>query len=142
MSPLPTMSLRAAPEHHALLRDIARAIRTRPELVDAIQDAIRRDTPGDVPQRNIDEGVLRDVIRRISEHDDVLRTLTQRVDDLAVEPAKVPTIVTAAEPPLEGAPAPAGEPVATPGTDGATPQEQRHQLPTPRCGRESARPAD
>ena len=82
MSPLPTMSLRAAPEHHALLRDIARAIRTRPELAYVLRDVIRCDTQGDMPQRNADEGVLQDVLRRVAEHDDVLRDVLRHVAEL------------------------------------------------------------
>jgi hypothetical protein len=39
---LPTMSLRASPEHHQLIRDIATALRTRPELADVLQPVIDR----------------------------------------------------------------------------------------------------
>jgi hypothetical protein len=49
--PLPTMSLRAASEHHQLIRDIATALRTRPELADVLRDVLQtqhdiRDTNG------------------------------------------------------------------------------------------------
>jgi hypothetical protein len=39
--PLPTMSLRAAPEHHQLIRDIATALRTRPELAGVLRDVLQ-----------------------------------------------------------------------------------------------------
>jgi hypothetical protein len=39
--PLPTMSLRAAPEHHQLIRDIATALRTRPELADVLRGVLQ-----------------------------------------------------------------------------------------------------
>jgi hypothetical protein len=35
--PLPTITLRVAPEHHRLFRDIGAAIRTRPELANVLQ---------------------------------------------------------------------------------------------------------
>jgi hypothetical protein len=34
---LPTMSVRAAPEHQALIRDLSRAIRTEPSLADLLR---------------------------------------------------------------------------------------------------------
>jgi hypothetical protein len=39
--PLPTMSLRVAPEYHQLIRDIATALRTRPELADVLHDVLQ-----------------------------------------------------------------------------------------------------
>jgi hypothetical protein len=39
--PLPTMSLRASPEYHQLIRDIATALRTRPELADVLRDVLQ-----------------------------------------------------------------------------------------------------
>lgn len=49
--PLPTMSLRAAPEHHAIIREVAAALRTRPELVAALRDLLagQPDNAGRVP---------------------------------------------------------------------------------------------
>ena len=38
---LPTMSVRVAPEHHQLIRDIATALRTRPELVGVLRDVLQ-----------------------------------------------------------------------------------------------------
>ena len=39
--PLPTMSLRAPPEHHQLIRDIATALRTRPELASVLRNVLQ-----------------------------------------------------------------------------------------------------
>jgi hypothetical protein len=39
--PLPTMSVRGPPEHHQLIRDIATALRTRPELADVLRDVLQ-----------------------------------------------------------------------------------------------------
>jgi hypothetical protein len=35
------MSLRASPEYHQLIRDIATALRTRPELADVLRDVLQ-----------------------------------------------------------------------------------------------------
>ena len=51
--PLPTMSLRAAPEHHQLIRDIATALRTRPELADVLRDVLQSQYGG-IAQRDTD----------------------------------------------------------------------------------------
>jgi hypothetical protein len=47
--PLPTMSLRAAPEHHQLIRDIATALRSRSELVDMLCDVLQAQHIGIAP---------------------------------------------------------------------------------------------
>jgi hypothetical protein len=55
--PLPTMSLRAAPEHHQLIRDIATALRTRPELADVLRNVLQSQygvTTGRVAERDTD----------------------------------------------------------------------------------------
>ena len=39
--PLPTMSLRASSEYHQLIRDVATALRTRPELADVLRDVLQ-----------------------------------------------------------------------------------------------------
>jgi hypothetical protein len=64
--PLPTMSLRAAPEHHKLIRDLAAALRTRPELADVLRDVLQaqHDTAGRMTER--DTAVLQDVVERLS----------------------------------------------------------------------------
>jgi hypothetical protein len=51
--PLPTMSLRASPEHHQLIREIATALRTRPELADVLRDVLQSQHDG-VTDRNTD----------------------------------------------------------------------------------------
>jgi len=45
--PLPTMSLRASPEYHQLIRDIATALRTRPELEAALRDVLQSQHNGE-----------------------------------------------------------------------------------------------
>lgn len=50
---LPTMSLRAAPEHHQLIRDIATALRTRPELADVLRGVLQSQYD-DIAQRDTD----------------------------------------------------------------------------------------
>jgi hypothetical protein len=50
--PLPTMSLRAPPEHHQLIRDIATALRTRSELASILRNVLQ--TQHDVTERDTD----------------------------------------------------------------------------------------
>lgn len=45
--PLPTMSLRADPAHHAIIRQIAAELRRRPDLPDALRDVLQRNTSAD-----------------------------------------------------------------------------------------------
>ena len=72
--PLPTMSLRAAPEYHQLIRDIATALRTRPELVDVLRDVLQtQHVMHDVSQSQ-HSIALRDT--------DVLQSILDRVDAL------------------------------------------------------------
>jgi hypothetical protein len=47
MSPLPTMSIRCHPEHQRLLRDVAAALRTRPEIAAAVAALLAE--PGTAP---------------------------------------------------------------------------------------------
>jgi hypothetical protein len=54
--PLPTMSLRAASEHHQLIRDIATALRTRPELADVLRDVLQ--TQRDIRDTNVLQSIL------------------------------------------------------------------------------------
>ena len=60
--PLPTMSLRAAPEHHQLIRDIATALRTRPELADVLRDVLQSKHVG-ITERDTD--VLPSIYERL-----------------------------------------------------------------------------
>lgn len=60
--PLPTMSLRAAPEHQQIIRDIATALRTRPELADVLRDVLQTQhgiAPGNT-------GVLQSILERLA----------------------------------------------------------------------------
>jgi hypothetical protein len=61
--PLPTMSLRAPPEHHHLIRDIATALRSRPELADALRDVLQSQHACIAP-RNTD--VLQSILDRLA----------------------------------------------------------------------------
>jgi hypothetical protein len=60
--PLPTMSVRAPPEHHQLIRDIAMALRTRPELADVLRDVLQ--TQDGIAPRNTD--VLQSILDRLA----------------------------------------------------------------------------
>src|SRR4051812_41447908 len=71
--PLPTMSLRVAPEHHQLLRDIATALRTRPELADVLRDVLQAQHDSGVTERNTD--VLQPFIERL----EITRRFTERI---------------------------------------------------------------
>jgi len=57
------MSLRADPEHHQLIRDIATALRTRPELVDVLRDVLQTQRGG-IAQRDTD--VLQSILDRLA----------------------------------------------------------------------------
>src|SRR3954447_26511695 len=61
--PLPTMSLRVAPEYHQLIRDIGAALRTRPELVDVLRDVLQTQRGG-IAQRDTD--VLQSILDRLA----------------------------------------------------------------------------
>jgi hypothetical protein len=50
---LPTMSLRVAPQHQQLIRDIGLALRTHPELADVLRDVLQAQHDG-VADRNTD----------------------------------------------------------------------------------------
>jgi hypothetical protein len=64
--PLPTMSLRAAPEHHQLIRDLAAALRIRPELADVLRDVLQAQHGTAARMTERDAAVLRDVVERLS----------------------------------------------------------------------------
>ena len=55
---LPTMSLRAPPEHHQLIRDIATALRTRPELADVLRDVLQAEHGVAVRDTNVLQSIL------------------------------------------------------------------------------------
>jgi hypothetical protein len=60
--PLPTMSLRAPPEHHQLIRDIATALRTRPELADVLHDVLQTQHDGVACRRSQSSAAVLDFI--------------------------------------------------------------------------------
>ena len=70
MSPLPTMSLRVAPDRQALMRAIARVLKDSPgvaaELQSVLQDVLQRNTQHGVTQGNTGDTVLHDVLQRIA----------------------------------------------------------------------------
>lgn len=61
MAPLPTMSLRCQDEHKALIRDLARALRTRPDLAGTIAALLADDAGASASQ----SPVLADVVARL-----------------------------------------------------------------------------
>jgi hypothetical protein len=73
--PLPTMSLRAPPEHHQLIRDIATALRTRPELADVLRDVLQ--TQHGVTTERVTESVT-DVLHAFQERLTIQSELSQR----------------------------------------------------------------
>src|SRR3954471_24781538 len=61
--PLPTITLRVAPEHHRLFRDIGAAIRTRPELANVLRDVLQVQHDGGGTDR--DTNVLQPFVERL-----------------------------------------------------------------------------
>ena len=66
---LPTICFRAAPEHHQLLRDVARALKENPAVAGAIQAALVG--PSDVG-----------LVLRVEELESCLAVLVARIDEL------------------------------------------------------------
>lgn len=56
------MSLRVAPEHHQLIRDIGLVLRTRPELADVLRDVLQ--SQHGIAPRNTD--VLQSILDRLA----------------------------------------------------------------------------
>jgi hypothetical protein len=74
--PLPTMSLRAPPEHHQLIRDIATALRTRPELADVLRDVLQA-------QHDVrDTDVLQPIRERLDNAEEFLRRLMAMAENI------------------------------------------------------------
>ncbi len=87
MPPLPTMSLRCQPEHQALIRDIARNLRTRPELAGALAALLSEAAPAALAP-----SVPADVLARLEA---VERWIAERNTDAlqsAVRPAVAETV--------------------------------------------------
>ena len=61
------MSLRVAPEHHQLLRDIATALRTRPELADVLRHVLQAQHDGvTVRDTDVSQSTLDPILDRIA----------------------------------------------------------------------------
>jgi hypothetical protein len=76
--PLPTMSLRASPEYHQLIRDVATALRTRPQLADVLRDVLQ--VEHGVTKR--DTNVLQAFQERLMIHSDALQRVTGYADNI------------------------------------------------------------
>ena len=66
MSPLPTMSLRVAPDRQALIRAIARVLKDSPGMAAELQNVLQRNTQHGVTQCNTGDTVLHDVLQRLA----------------------------------------------------------------------------
>ena len=66
MSPLPTMSLRVAPDRQALIRAIARVLKDSPGVAAELQGVLQRNTQHGVTQSTTGDAVLHDVLQRIA----------------------------------------------------------------------------
>ena len=66
MSPLPTMSLRVAPDRQALMRAIARVLKDSPGVAAELQNVLQRNTQHGIAQGNTGDAVLHDVLQRIA----------------------------------------------------------------------------
>jgi hypothetical protein len=86
--PLPTMSLRAPPEHHQLIRDIAMALRTRPELADVLRDVLQ--TQDGIAPRNTD--VLQSILDRLAALERSIAVSAPSLPDKA-EPTQPPLTI-------------------------------------------------
>jgi hypothetical protein len=82
---LPTMSLRAAPEHHALIRDVARVLRDRPEMAEDLRAALQR-----AAEPAPTDDTVQDLLRRMTTIEDTVQALAMRVvglENVHTEPA-------------------------------------------------------
>jgi DNA-binding NarL/FixJ family response regulator len=90
--PLPTISIRVAPEHQRLIRYIAGALRTRPELADVLHEVLQSQHE---PATDRVTDVLQDLIARLDEHERRLAALenasTQVTDGATGQPRPTPS---------------------------------------------------
>jgi DNA-binding NarL/FixJ family response regulator len=84
--PLPTMSLRVAPEYHQLIRDIATALRTRPELAGVLRDVLQ--TQHGIAPRNTD--VLQSILDRLAALEDLTAGMQPRIQTGSRPGVRVP----------------------------------------------------
>jgi hypothetical protein len=92
--PTPTMSLRALPEHHQLIRRMARALMERPELAEALTALIEGATQG-VPQ---------DATRPNPAVDQRIEDIERRLEQLegqAVSHGEAPDVLPAIQPAIQ-----------------------------------------
>jgi hypothetical protein len=73
------MSLRAAPEHHQLIRDIAAALRTRPELAGVLRDVLQAQHDG-VTERDMD--VLQTILERLAIEEKFSRRIMSMAENI------------------------------------------------------------
>ena len=66
MSPLPTMSLRVAPDRQALMRAIARVLKDSPGVAAELQSVLQHNTQHGVTHGNTGDAVLHDVLQRLA----------------------------------------------------------------------------
>jgi hypothetical protein len=74
------MSVRVSPEHHGLIRDIANALRTRPELADVLRDVLQTQYEERTTERDTD--VLQTVFERLAIMDEFTRRTMAFVENL------------------------------------------------------------
>jgi membrane-bound lytic murein transglycosylase B len=78
---LPTMSVRVDPTHHGLIRDIATALRSRPELPDVLRDVLQTQHEDRVTERDTD--VLQRILERLANEEEVSRKIMAFVENLS-----------------------------------------------------------
>jgi len=83
--PLPTMSLRAAPEHHSVLRRIARVIRAHPEIIPDIESILDGAETRDGGATRSGPDRIADVLLRVEETETVLQDALRRITDMETE---------------------------------------------------------
>ena len=64
--PIPTFSLRVAPEFKPLLSDIAKALRTRPELADVLRAVLQNEQPAERRNTDSNTDVLQPILDRLT----------------------------------------------------------------------------
>lgn len=92
---LPTFSLRVAPEFKTLLSDIAKALRTRPELADVLRDVLQNEKPAKLRNTDSNTDVLQPILDRLT-------ALEKRMDVMIAQDAPpAPRLPPADRPPSQ-----------------------------------------
>ena len=85
MPPLPTMSLRVAPDRQALMRAIARILKDSPgvaaELQGVLQNVLQRNTQHGITQCTTSDAVLHDVLQRLAALEQCQAALERRAPE-------------------------------------------------------------